>query len=436
MRMGRRASSMAKRPSHQGHPWTPQLSTWFPLLGKRAASPAAGPAIIFAKPISLVSLLAAGACAAFALLLAPAATHGAGRAKIIEWGWDMPSPQFVQANIAAMEQQPFDGVTIKFHYGTATDNEGNFSRHVFSSTPLNFNDATLQSGINALKAIPFRTLTDNFLDIYMSYWGVPAIIDWFDDWSPYLNNVKVAVRVAKQAGLRGIILDTESYHPTSHMWKYTVQKYRSTKTFAEYQAQVAQRGRELMEAVIAEYPEAVVLLSFGPSTVAFYKSEITSHTYGLVPVLVDGMLQALEAQREARLPMPTLIDGYAISYSFKTLNEITVYGYDYIRTHGRALSSVPTLYDQFLRAGFGKWMDNASNASDCAARNAWSTTNFTCNWFTPEEFKTAVFHALSISESYVWVWSERLNWWTGENLPKAYVDALRGGKNLYLNSLP
>jgi hypothetical protein len=253
-----------------------------------------------------------------AVFLAPAITHSAGRAKLIERGWDMPLPQYVRDNIASMEQKAFDGVIINFEYGSPADN---FSCNIFVSAPLNFDDPTLQAGISAIKSTAFTTMTHNFLDMYMSYWDNAFIVDWFDDWSTYVRNARLAVRVARQAGLKGVILDTEDYHEPGSMWQYTTLKYKSSKTFAQYQAQARQRGRQLMNAMIAEYPDLHVIITLGTGSVAFFKTtswaKLANHGYGLVPAFIDGMLEAVKDKKNKGLPYPTLVDGFAPSYSYK-----------------------------------------------------------------------------------------------------------------------
>jgi len=37
--------------------------------------------------------------------------------KLIEYGWDVPFPDFVRANIKEMEKRPFDGLIFKLHGG-------------------------------------------------------------------------------------------------------------------------------------------------------------------------------------------------------------------------------------------------------------------------------------------------------------------------------
>ena len=53
---------------------------------------------------------------------------------------------------------------------------------------------------------------------------------------------------------------------------------------------------------------------------------------------------------------------------------------------------------------------------------------FSANWFSPREFGTAIRHALDHADAYVWIYSERINWWTGENVPPPYLEALRDAR--------
>jgi hypothetical protein len=113
--------------------------------------------------------------------------------KLIEWGWDSKLPQYIKNNIASMEQMPFDGTTIKVQYDHpwigGTDY---FGWKVFTSMPLTINNPILQSDISAIKSTPFRKFTDNFLDVETSSVHETDFVDWFDDWSTYVNNITVA----------------------------------------------------------------------------------------------------------------------------------------------------------------------------------------------------------------------------------------------------
>jgi hypothetical protein len=72
--------------------------------------------------------------------------------------------------------------------------------------------------------------------------------------------------------------------------------------------------------------------------------------------------------------------------------------------------------------GFGLWLDNDSG------KWGWHPDDPSQNWFTPTEFQSSVYNALSQSDEYVWVYSERFNWWTGKDLSPAYEAAQRAGR--------
>ena len=50
------------------------------------------------------------------------------------------------------------------------------------------------------------------------------------------------------------------------------------------------------------------------------------------------------------------------------------------------------------------------------------------NLFQPNTWQIAINGALSYSDKYVWLWNERLNWWTNEHMSDAYIEATRAGK--------
>src|SRR3989344_5971977 len=357
-------------------------------------------------------------------------------AKLIQWGWDTPEPQFVKNNREAMEQMPFDGIGVRFIYESLNDGGVDLGWFVFQSKEsLNYGHPKLQSDISTLKSIPFQKFTDNFIRIVPSTSHETDAIDWFDDWSIYLGNVKTATRAVKAAGLKGFIIDTEAYGSKS-LWSYDGRKYHSTKTLDEYKAQARKRGKEVMNAMIADggYPDIIIKLTYGHSilTVPPCSPNYDHRTaYALLPSFIDGMLEEISSQDIKGLPYHTLIDGYEFSYACRTDQDF-VTASDRIKIDGKAVSSVPDLYAKYLKVGFGNWIDSYSNKNDCDARRSWKTdpTQFNCNWFTPDELKTALTSALSRSESYVWIYQQQPKWWPREKLPQRYIDAVRDAKNI------
>ena len=75
----------------------------------------------------------------------------APKKKLIEFGWDMPSPAQLRDNLAVYENLPFDGIGVKLPMGRA----------IFTKDP--YPEADDQDQREFLWSIKFTNLTDNFL---------------------------------------------------------------------------------------------------------------------------------------------------------------------------------------------------------------------------------------------------------------------------------
>src|SRR5690606_505441 len=73
--------------------------------------------------------------------------------KLIEYGWDVPNPEYVRDHIQDMGKRPFEGVIMRL-----PKRGGN----VFDVT----NDADLQDQLKVLSDIKWDKFTDNFLAMY------------------------------------------------------------------------------------------------------------------------------------------------------------------------------------------------------------------------------------------------------------------------------
>ena len=279
---------------------------------------------------------------------APVVPPGAP-ARVIEFGWDIPDPASLRANIASMERVPFDGVVFDVKLGAKS----------FAWTTDRLPDDALAAALADLKATRFARFNHNFLRV-----NAAGIV-----------NAGLAARLVRDAGLRGIFFDTEPYElPT---W--------STGTDDDARA----RGREFGRA-FREAPEAVILLSFAYSH--------GQKNFDRLPAFLDGMIESLPSTVE-------VVDGYENSYGFKTREAFA---------RGRA--AIRSASPARVKTGFGLWMDFESG------RHSWPARAH----FAAPEFSTALREARAASDGWVWVYTERLNWWTGENLPEAYRQALQG----------
>ena len=111
--------------------------------------------------------------------------------KIIEVGQDIPSPDYVNANIRAMEKRPFDGVTMRL------PNDVGAGR-IFDVKAWDATDdgraKKQQREMATLSSISWgERFTDNFVLLYAR-----STMDWFsdDDWAKVLENVRFCARAA------------------------------------------------------------------------------------------------------------------------------------------------------------------------------------------------------------------------------------------------
>lgn len=334
--------------------------------------------------------------------------------KLIEFGWDEPTTQFMQAHIEEMEQTPFDGTVFDV---LAKDDKGasiQFMNHCWSNRA--FTEAELKPALDDLKAIPFKRLTDNFLRFNVC----PGDVDWFEEFSAVVRNAELAGKVAKEGGAKGILFDVELY--AAPVWDYQKLKNAKTKSFDEYSEQVHQRGRELMGGFQKEFPDVKIFLTFGftlpEMQIEANPAGLKAVDYGLLPAFLNGMLDVAASNSQ-------IIDGYEPSYAYKEKAQFE----EALKIRGRSMKLVADhdKYAKHYAHGFGIWMDLDWR------KYGWDVKDFTKNFFNPDAFEKSVRMALELSDEYVWIYTETPRWWSDkgkQKLPGEYEQALeRARKN-------
>ena len=88
-------------------------------------------------------------------------------------------------------------------------------------------------------------------------------MDAFDNWAPVLSNITNLAKVARDAGLVGIVIDNESIAGLRVNYPYDL-KFQ-TKTLDEYRVQQQLISKQIMQAIVAEFPDAAVVVLRGPA---------------------------------------------------------------------------------------------------------------------------------------------------------------------------
>jgi hypothetical protein len=336
--------------------------------------------------------------------------------KLIEFGWDEPDTAFMRQYIDVMERTPFDGCVYHMCYAKPDGAQtGQFIWECWGTRA--FAEAELAQAREDLLATPLTRFTENFMRFNTS----PGDVDWFDDFAPIVNNARLAARIAREGKSRGILFDVEQYHHP--LFDYARQRDAKIKSFDEYAAKVRQRGREVMQAFQAEFPDVVVLLTFGhslPYTQAGGdKAKLPEVNYGLLAPFLDGLLDA--AAGEA-----SIVDGFELSYAYRNEQQFDE-GYAMMKDQAIAFAADADKYRQRVSFGFGVWMDQDWR------KLGWNTEDVQANYFSPEGFERSVRKALGRADRYVWIYAETPRWWSEEagksvTLPAEYDEALRRAK--------
>lgn len=364
-------------------------------MGKKQAS----------KVSQFLALFVAAALAAVSSGAAERVPHRAEK-KLIEWGGDEPDPAYMRAHARQMDAGPFDGVV--FHAQPMVRGEStNFAWTAWSARRFEYAD--FERDVADLKACRFRRLKHNFLRFNVC----PGNVDWFDDeqFGAVVHNAGIAARVARESGSKGLMFDVEAY--AAQLFNYQEQVRKNCKSFAEYEGIVRQRGLEFARALTSEYPDITILLT--------YAYEITGSgaarengQYGLFKNFLDGLFEGVSERA-------TIVHAYERAYPYRRHKEYAD-AYQYVRGPLATCSAVPELYRARVQMGFGVWLDMGQS------RYGWHERDFERNYFMPDEFAYTLAAALSVTDRYVWVYSERLRWWPPTRVPHAYVRAVRRAK--------
>jgi hypothetical protein len=349
-----------------------------------------------------VSIAIALALTFFASSRVTGAVPAARPKKLIEYGWDVPTPAQMRDGLAAMEKRPFDGLIFRLSGG-----HNAFLTNALDPTKF-LEDERL------LRDLQFTRFTNNFVLI----WGSPpAGFDWFDDtqWHAIEVNAMLLVKVGRAGRLRGICFDPEPYDFS--LWDYARQSESKAHTFAEYRAKVRERGAQLMRAFEKSMPGATILTFFHVSMFDRFATlpeeqrteRLSREGWGLMPDFFVGMLEA--ATSEARF-----IDGNENAYYY-TSREQYFRAYHAIRERARGLvpPELREKYNREVQAGQALYVDH-----NFALRQP-KPEQYLSYRMTPEEraqwFEHNTYWALYTTDEYVWCYSERMNWWKDETPP-------------------
>ena len=362
--------------------------------------------------------------------------------KLIQWGWDEPSPSYLRRNIGRMEKLPFDGVCLRAE-ALFDDQPVSINYQWFGTYP--FKKEQFAGTIQNLKATEFRRFTTNFLQLSthvgksLPDFGRVVRGDWWGpDWETVKSNWTIACEMVRDGGLAGLSVDTEQYGPWDEdnpfglPWNYSRYPNKDRRSFEEVGARIRSCAKELAEIATDVKPDMIISLTTGYTTREHYRwiwynlldgtaGPPASNHYGLLSFFGDGLA-------EGAGPDVTLLDqfsnckGYMLHPTFVRTRERVRQG---ILRH----SEMPRTAARW-RVGF------AIKPDWWRYRDGWDEDDFSNNHHTPATWENTVRNALAASEGFVWVYNESVAFWPDSGhvesikhiMPRQYVDAISRGR--------
>ena len=305
--------------------------------------------------------------------------------------WLAEHPEFTTTH-------PFDGMAVRISLDEQWRKKAGLAEGAYfddlawSTQPVPHE--AVKAAIDDLLRAKWGQLTDNFLwwNLRGGIKNLRADIESDDDWKAIEQNARLAGRVCREAGLKGLLFDTEQYGSFAG----TKSHYPFGKAKPDM---LTARGRAWIQAVQREFPDVKIMFTFA------WAPDLDSAGFlAGVKHLINGMLDGVEGRGQ-------FIHGYENTFYYGQIagSRFTKEGFRGDRSrYEEAVASMrqwashstnEKKFDRHVRVGMAAWLESDP-------WNLWS------GW--PSGTKATIWSnlplALATSEEYVWCWSEHTNY--------------------------
>lgn len=359
--------------------------------------------------------------------------YQAPKKKLIDFGWHSPFVLDLHERMREYESGPFDGVCIKLSKEAGNGNVFMVDDWRTIGAEAKDREKKLISSIRESSI-----LTDNFLVLYGA-----SQMDWFsdEDWAKVDSHLRFAAQMARAARCKGVFWDPEPYKPGKNPWKYKEQEKSTRYSFEECYNQVRKRGARFIQALQEEFPGVIVFslreLSDWQNGSPFSGAllpvinkentikELENAWWGLRIPFYMGILDAIH-------PDVKYIDGNEEAYYYSSALE-------YYRLRGTLRDDAKALVPPELWAKYatrneiahsisvdyiaGNWLGMSPFPYRLTGQSAMMTAEERTKWFEHNAY-----YALRTADEYAWLYTEDMNWWTGEKVPEGFREALLRAK--------
>jgi len=354
--------------------------------------------------------------------------------KLIEFSHHSPTTREYEDRMDYYNNCPFDGISIKPSKEVAGGNI--FMVDIWDSIS---EDEKLKE-LKTIQSIAQKgQMEDNMLVLFGA-----SQLDWFSDsqWRKVEEQLRFAASLCRIGKFKGILWDPEPYKPGKNPWRLSEQPGKDSHTWFEYYSQVKERGAQFIQIIQEEYPGLVIL-----SLREFSDYQTASpFSQNLIPVKdIQATRQSLEgAWWSLHLPFTlgiieaiddqvTFIDGNEEAYYYTSAIEYFEVR-NIINNEMRAL--IPPGLHKKYKANY--YIGHAISTDYIAGNWAGILNGFPARltaqgkMLSPGEkalwFEHNVYYALHTSDQYVWLYTEKPNWWSGEKVPEGFMEALLRAK--------
>lgn len=355
--------------------------------------------------------------------------------KVIKFGWDAPTPGFMEQNFEQIEKNmtAFDGMSIEFNSTTAKRNGRAAGSGAMFFDSWRWEKSDFQKEIESLKKVNarFRNLKHNFINTN-SMAAVKDRFDWFDDrmWETITHNFALMAAIARETGCRGLNLDIENYERQTFLYNPNL-----GHTYAETWDKARQRGREFITAIAGAYPDIVLHTFFwldqhyvnADGVVSPYdKSE--KWIMGLSLAFINGIYDALPEG-------VTIVEGME-SAGYRARSRADYESILATRWKKSRWLIDPKNYEKFLRRtqiGIATYLDR------------YIVTDPKSIWYISENpdrnlalLRECMTSACAAADEYVWVWGEKRAWypWQFQGWMKKSAESVNRPGPLWEDALP
>ena len=357
-----------------------------------------------------------------------AMVHSLPSKKLIEFGWDKPTPAYFKEHFSEMEKRPFNGVGIEIPEAVGGGN-------IFLKSQWGkVSEEGKQKQLDILKSIPVsKSFTDNFIMIHAA-----SDLNWFDEagWKMAEDQLRFLAKAAKAGHCKGVFWDAESYGGVNP-WDFQKQIDRDKHPFTEFATRIRKCGKHFVEVLQEEYPGLTILsmrqLSdfqtgspFSASMLPIHdlksaEARLPTEWWGLHIAFTNGILDAIK-------PDTKFIDANEDAYFYTSPT-------DFFRFTHTMRQDALALVAPENRVKYLSQYQLGHAVSVEYTQGAWATAISFPNYLRAQalELSTAdrlrwfgqnLYYALTTSDEYVWCYSEKMNWWTGENIPAGMEAAI------------